>query len=297
MEDLHPIETSALLEQALAVARQWEGELGGQRKDKGKAQAAFESLKKGRIEIGSPQAHLQHLKPKDFAAHQIELAPEIKKSMAGEEGYAFYLAPAPLLLFPGRGAQYRLLEGQLTFKGGRGTRQAAIHAVFPEPRWKPVLEWGGELKLALDGDLQWGAEVEQIKLKIGKLGGELAGRVANQNQLASFIKLLPYKHTLGRMEIEAQFSSGTAMWRLDSKKVIRSQKHVQLVALLKVPKEVRQVRVEAAAQAEVAFEWLTAQVEHVFDRLPPIWQTIIRERKGKDIPLQDFQAWNLQLPD
>jgi hypothetical protein len=293
MEKIHYIETNTLLDQAIASTQQWEAPLGGKRK--GKAQSAFESLRKGRFEIGNPQAYILRLKQKDFTENKIELTPEIKQSMTGQDGYAFFLVPAPLLLFPGRGAQYRLLEGQLTFKAKRDSRESAIHAIFPEPLWRPVLDWGGKLYLGLDGSLQWGTEVEQTKVKIGKLSGELEGRVYNKNQVASFISLLSYQYTLGRMEIEAQFSSDTAMWRLDSKQTIRGQNHVQLVALLKVPKEVRQVRVEVAAQAEISFDWLNAQVEHVFERLPQVWQKIIKDRKGNEIPLQDFQTWELEL--
>jgi hypothetical protein len=293
MDTLKSVDTQALLELAIDAARQWEGDLSGQRKGKGQAQAAFEALRRGRIELGNPQAHTLPVRPKDFKARNLDLSPEIKQSMSGADGYAFYLVPVPVLLFPGRGAQYRLLESQMAFKGMRGARQPAIHAIFPEQLWQTVLTWGGKLHLGLDGNLKWGAEVEQTELKIGKLGGELAGMVKNKNQIASFIKLLPFEHTLGRMEIEAQFSSGTAMWRLDNQKVIRGQKHVQLVVLLKVPKEIHQVQVEAAAQAEVSFDWLTAQVSHVFERLPDTIQQIIKNRKG--LPLQDFQTWDLQL--
>jgi len=56
--------------------------------------------------------------------------------------------------------------------------------------------------------------------------------------------------------------------------------------------------VEAAAQAEVAFEWLTAQIEHVADRLAVLNPFL---KKGKGIPLQDVspltQPWTLDLPE
>ena len=82
MDNMHPIETDALLEQAIAAAGEWETPLG--KKRKGKAQLAFESLKNGKIEIGHPQVYTQRLKSKDFEDRRIELSPEIKKSMAGK---------------------------------------------------------------------------------------------------------------------------------------------------------------------------------------------------------------------
>ena len=157
-----------------------------------------------------------------------------------------------------------------------------------------MLDWGGSLNLALDGGLEWGAEVEQSETKIAKLKGQLSGRVKSQNQLTSFLKILLFEHTLGKMEIEAQYTAGTAMWRLDSKKAIRNQKHVKFIILLKVPKEIEHIQMKAAIQAEVDFEWLTAEVSHVFKRLPQAIQQIIKREKG--LPLQNFNEWTMDLP-
>jgi len=292
MEPIGRVETAELLDVAIVQARKWETPLGKGRK--GKAERAFEALKKGRLELGHPQAKTQRLRPRDFEERGLTLSPEVKNSMRGKEGYAFYVVPVPVLLFPGRGAQYRLLESQLAFDVKRGQRRPAVHSVFPEPVWTPVLNWGGSLNLALDGNLQWGAEVEQSEARIGRLGGGLAGRVGNLNQLTSFIKIVPFEHSLGRMEIEADHSDRTAMWRLDSKRVFRGKKQTRLVVLLQAPREASQVWVEAAAQAEVSFGWLTAQISHVFDRLPEAIQGIVKRQKG--LPLQDFRTWTLDLP-
>ena len=292
MEAIERIVTTELLSAAIAEARKWETPLGKGRK--GKAERAFEALSKGRLELGHPQAKTQRLRPKDFQERGLTLSPEVKKSMWGKDGYAFFVLPVPVLLFPGRGAQYRLLESQFAFDVKGEKRQPAVHSIFPEPLWTPVLNWGGGLNLALDGNLQWGAEVEQTEARIGRLSGGLAGRVGNLNQLTSFIKIVPFEHSLGRMEIEAEHSDTTAMWRLEGKRVFRGKKQTRLVVLLQAPKEARQVRVEAAAQAEVAFDWLTAQVSHVFERLPEAIQGIVKRQKG--LPLQDFQTWTLDLP-
>ena len=292
MKTIQSIDTTQLLNTAITEARKWETPLG--KGGRGKAEEAFEALRRGRLELGHPQAHTQRLRPQDFEARGLALSPEIKKSIRGKQGYAFYLVPVPTLLFPGRGAQYRLLESQFTFSVKRGQRHPAIHAIFPEPLWKPVLDWGGKLHLALDSNLHWGVEVAQTEIQIGKLSGQLAGRVENLDQLAGFIKIVPFEHNLGRMEIESQFASQTAMWRLDSQRVIRDEKHVRFMLLIKAPKEVEQVKVEAAAQAEVSFDWLTAQINHVLDRLPESIQQIVQDRQG--LPLQDFQTWTLNLP-
>ncbi|MCP4346266.1 MAG: hypothetical protein GY795_12165 [Desulfobacterales bacterium] len=292
MEPIQPVQITNLLDETISIVKKWETPLGKERK--GKAEKAFEALRNGQIKLDNPQALIQKLSLKDFQDHGLKLLPEIKKSMQGKESYAFYLLKSPVMLYPGRGAQYRLLESRFTFDVQQGQRLLAIQNIFPKQFWKPVLDWGGSFKLALDSNLDWGAEVDQAEAEIADLGGQLSGRLGSQNQLSGFIKVAPFEYNLGRMEIEAQFSAKTAAWRLDSKEVIRNQKNVQFVILLKIPKDIPNIKVEALVQAEPSFSWLVAQIKHVFERLPQAIQQIFERRKG--LSLQAFQNWKLELP-
>ena len=116
--------------------------------------------------------------------------------------------------------------------------------------------------------------------------------------MTSFIRVVPFEHTLGRMELEAQYSDHTAMWRLDSKAVIRAQKHTRFALMLKVPKELKEIRLRAMAQANPDFEWLTAQVRHVWKYLPEALRLMLERRETP--PLQDTrfwdQPWTIELP-
>ena len=292
MEGIQRVDMTEVLDLAIAEARKWEGHLGKRRK--GRAVRAFEPLRNGQIKLDNPQALVLRIRPEDFKERGIPLSSEIKRSMQGATGYNFYVVSVPVLLFPRRGAQYRLVESQLSFATTHGKRPLAIQNIFPSPFWKPVLKWGGAFNLGLNSELEWVAEVEEGQVKEGQLSRELASRVKLANQVSSFFKIMTFSHTLGRMEIEAQFSAGTALWRLDSKQVIRGQKQTKFLALLKVPKEVSRVRLEAAVQAKVSFNWLAAQIEHVFARLPQLIQQMIRRREG--FPLQSFEVWSLELP-
>lgn len=293
LEPIQPVNNQPLLQNAIAAVQKWEGNLGKKGEAK-KAEAAFTALAQGRIELGHPQGHTHRVRRKAFEEHGLTLSLAIAASMKGKDGYGYYVITIPTLLYPGRGAEYRLLECQLTFTADdKKTRQPAIETIFPEKQWKPVLDWGGSLHLALNALLQWGVEGEEIEAALGSISGELTGRVANSNSLTSFIKIAPFTYSLGRMEIAAEKSSHTAMWRLDSRESIRGRDG-RFVVLLKAHKEIKQIQIEAAAQAEPSFSWLFAQVEHVFDRLPEAIQAIIRRQKG--LPLQDFQTWTLNLP-
>ncbi len=286
-------ELDDLLSEAIVTAENWEGKLGV--KGPSPAADAFRALKEGKLSLGSPESSLHVLRAKELEDKGITVESYIREEMHDPKGWDYILLNLPVLLFPGRGAEYNLVESALAVEATRAAgRQPAIHAVFPEAKWKTVLEWGGQMELALDGGLTWGAELSQAGLDLGTLGGDLKGRVGNQNSLSSFIHVLPFRYELGRAEIEAQWAGGEAMWRIDSAEAIRGNKHVQFVAVVKVPKEVERIKVAGRAQAEVSFQWLTTQVRNVFEHLSLKLQELLRQRKG--VALQDAQAWTLNIP-
>ncbi len=286
-------ELNALLDEAITTAEKWEGKLGT--KGASPAADAFRALKEGKLSLGSPESTLRVLRAKDLEVKGVQVESYIRQEMRDKEGWNYLLLNLPVLLFPGRGAEYNLVESALTVTSTRRReRQPAIHAIFPEARWKPVLEFGGQLELALDSGLTWGAELKRINLDLSQLSSELAGRVGNENTLSSFIRVLPFQYDLGRAVIEAQWAGGEAMWRIDSVEEIRGNKQVQFVAIVKVPKEVKRIEVTGLAQAEISFQWLTTQVRNVFEHLSLKLQELIRKRKG--IALRDEQTWTLSLP-
>jgi hypothetical protein len=285
-------EIDALLDEAITAAEKWEGELGA--KGTSPAADAFRALKEGKLSLGSPEATLRVFRSQDLEEYGIQVEPHIRREMRAKEGWTYLLLNLPVLLFPGRGAQYDLVEAALAVTSTRTTgRQPAIHAIFPEAKWQPVLEWGGQLELALDGGLTWGAELKRTDFVFSQLGSELAGRVGNENALVSFMRVLPFQYDLGRAVIEAQWAGGEAMWRVDSAEEIRGNKQVQFVTIIKVPKEVEQIKVTGLAQAEVSFQWLTVQIRHIFEHLSRKTQEVLQKRKG--IALQDQQTWTLSI--
>ncbi len=461
MELIQPIEAAQLLDEAISTVRKWETPLG--KAKKGKAEEAFEALRNGQIRLDNPQAHIQRMRLEDFELEGLQLLPEMKKSLLAENGYALYLLTLPVMLFPGRKAQYQLMESHFSLDAEQDRHPLAIRNTFPTSSWQALFDWGGRFRLALNENLDWGIEVlqttvkkhpsgagdsndnsrvklagkieaiqhnldaggytivakecaglieyglqqsltqylprlktedqERVKelqrrmskrgpltmgglmkllrdsqffdtlartcqkdlgqfraidlnqvrllrnklihkyqeeatqaeaefllkgvrvifetfeldqdlllpdldekpLQIPKLDDQLTNFVDRQNRLRGFMGVTPpFEHNLGRMEITTAFGPSTAAWRLDSAKTIRSQGNMPFVIVTKVPKAVTQITIEAAAQAEPSFTWLTAQVSQVFDRLPQAIQQIIRGRKG--LPLQDFQTWTLDLP-
>jgi hypothetical protein len=299
MELITPVDMDvldAVLDEAIGKAEYWESSLTKGTK-KGKAQLALEALRNGKVELANPAADIACLHPGMFEGKQLA---ELQEEVVFPEGYHYYVIPVPVILWPERGAEYRLVECQLTFDAqGADDVAVAVQRVFPEPAWKSVLAYGAQAHLGLDGALKWGVEIKDIELQTEKFDAALSARVTPDLGAAGFVKIFPFTFTLGRAEIEAQFGGGQALWRLDCEDVIREHQQVRFVVILKVPQAVEAIELQAVAQAEVNYHWLIAQVEHIFDRLPEALRERLRgggADKEKKVVLQDDKHWTLCLP-
>ncbi len=274
-------EVNALLDEAIEVAAKWEGNLAPGDTDRGKGENALRSLKEGKIALENPQA-------------DIKLLPEASND------YKYYAIPVPVILWPGRGAEYRLVECGLEFEVLEDTVDdaIAIQRIFPEPVWKPVLALGGCTHLAVDNALEWGIELKGVELQLEELEVALRTRVAQDITAAGFVKIFPFDFTLGRADIVAQGAGKQALWRLDSEQVIREQQQVRFVVLLKTPLTLNCIRLRAVTYAEVNYSWLVMHVRHLWNYFSTAFQDWV-ETRGQDpqkrIGLQDIQEWDLKL--
>lgn len=280
-----------LLDEAIEVAATYEGVLG--RRRKGRAQKALEALRGSTLLLSNPEAYTVGLSAKKFTLAGLDIPPEIGKSTQLGADYRYYIIPSPVLLHPERGARFRLLECSLTIKAAGG-RAGGIMRQFPEPRFKPVLAIGGGFTLAVDSGLDWGVTIKEEHINLQKAEAHLAGRVANEDKLSGFLRVLPFEYSLGRMEIAASFADTLATWRFDGKAAFRTDSNLCVAILVRLPKDATQITVVGAAQAEIDFEWFIANVEHVLERLPALFGERAKERRG---PPRPFHAtWTIRLP-
>ena len=140
MNIIDPTSLNDLLAESIEIAHKMESELGDEA-DTGAAEAAFKALKEGYIKMDNPEALAQRWRPADFEAKGITLSDPVKKTMQGKKGYAFYLIPIPVLMHPGRGAEYHLLESEFSFSVKPKERPLSIRNIFPISLWKPEFQF------------------------------------------------------------------------------------------------------------------------------------------------------------
>lgn len=273
------VDTETILNSAITEANQLESQLYRKKNKKGKAELAFESLRDGRLDIGNPNGY----------TYKIDSLENLHQK---QQHYSYYVIAEPILLYPKRGSQYKNLECQIEFTAPRN-KSISILNIFPESQWNNVLSWGCDLGVLINGNLEWGIEIEKSELATKKVKSSMGLNIGDKNDLSGFIQVHPFKYDLGRMDIEARHSSSIAMWRFDSKTSIRADKQVSLLTLVKVPNDVKEIQIQVAAQATISYDWLTGQLGHVFHGLSETLQNAISGRAG--LPLQKFESWTIKL--
>jgi hypothetical protein len=257
---------------------------------------ALLGLKETEVRFGNPRNRLTQLTPALFAALNVTLDPILEEQLGG--AFDFYYLTITASLFPRRGAQFDLVECRLTFP----EETAIIQTIFPEARWRRVVEWGGSARLALNGKFDWELGLPSDALR--ELSGAEAipaANLKNANELSSFITVPSYSFDIGRPEITAVgVGDSQARWRLQTPD-LRGGKSVEFVLVFKVPADTEAVMLEGAVVAEPRMAWLTAQLADVFGELSARLKSFLSkpdaERQGGErMPIGMTERWPLDLP-
>lgn len=285
------------LDKLLQAVREQEGTLaGGEKLELGPGGEAVRALRESSVRFGHPDNRLTRLTPELFANLGVALDPIQQQQMNGR--FDFYYLSLTVSPFPRRGAQFQLLECRLAFPN----EEAIIQTMFPEPRWRKVLEWGGGMKLALNGNLEWEAGIpgDRIGELTGIEGLPQAG-IKNENEMKSFIAVPDYSFNAGRPEITAVGVGDTqASWRLQDPE-LQEGRRLEFVLVFKVPAGTEQVELMGKVIAEPKMAWLTAQLADVFGELGERFRGIFskrdEERTGAErLPIGAYEKWTLTLP-
>ena len=260
---------------------------------------AIRSLLETKVVFGNPLDKLILLTPILFEEVGVELTGIFKRQM--RQQFNFYYLTMAVSMLPKRGAQFTRIECSLDF-GPKGVNEPIVQTIFPNSEWKPLLNWGVGMSLALDGNLDWsaGLSTQDISILEG-LPTEMRARVTNTDQLKAFITIPDYIYSLGRTEIAAIGEGNSeCFWRIE-KPELRKVQSVAFGVVFKVPKDVMSIELTGLVAAEPSINWLITNLRIVFEDLSEKLQRLLRfkdsERRGKErLPIGDHEKWTIELP-
>ena len=254
---------------------------------------AVQGLRETRISLGHPYHRLTRLTPKLFTALGIELDPLLKEQ---RKRYEYYYMSMATSLSPKRGAAFQRVECELQF-GPAGMQAPIVESIFPQTRWHTVLEWGGELNLALNGQLEWeiGLSNDEILAEVLQLSGVPNAKIKTANAMKAHILVPDYSFKMGRVETSATGVGNTyCRWRIEDPQ-LQETETADFIVVFKVPKGITTIELTGILTADTKLAWLTGHLNSIFGdlarRFQALWQPEAR------LPIGVQEKWTVTLPD
>jgi hypothetical protein len=258
----------------------------------------FDDLNQSKITFGFPQDKLIQLTPDLLASLGIQLDPIQTIQMNTQ--YDFYYMSLAVSLFPKRSNLFKIVECRLNFRSLDDKNAPIIQSLFPQSQWRTVLEWGGNLSLGLNGNLDWDVGVDGNMLtEVTSLVGAPTANLTTKNELGSRILVPEYSFKVGRAEIVATGKGNDhCQWRLRQPELQESQT-VNFIIIFKVPKGTNAIELEGTVVGEANMDVLVAEVEDVFSELGDKFKNLFKKGGDDDkkLLIGSHETWSpLNLP-
>jgi len=288
-------ESAALIDELFTDVTKWEGSLAGGQKLK-VGGTALDSLKETKVQFGNPKDNLIAIT--EAALHNSGLAVTSIRKQQMEIDFDFYYLTLTVDMRPKPGAVFKSLTCELNF-GPKGPDEPIVQAIFPSSKWHDVMQFGGGMSLALDGNLDWqvGVDASQIANVTG-LPADVKAGVVNKNEMKSFIVMPDFSYNLGRFDIAASGEGNSeCYWHIEDPDLQKSVSF-KFGVVFKVPKGTESITLTGLAWAEPNMSWLTANIKNVFRDLSEKLQNILRKRDdaSKELAKGAAEEWVLKLP-
>jgi hypothetical protein len=262
--------------------------------------SALQRLRETKVTFGNPNDNLIRLTRKLFDEIGVKLTEVRRRQMRDQ--FNFYYMTLTVSLQPKRGGQFTRVECALDF-GPKGPSEPIVQAIFPKSEWRDVLSWGGGMKLALNGNLEWSAGISMPDaIRVENLPGHVRANIANLDELKAYIVVPDYSFKLGRAELAATGEGNSeCFWRIE-KPDLQEAQTLQFGVVFKVPEGTTSIELTGLAAAEPNIRWLVANLRNVFEDLSDKLQDLLRrkdgERSGKErLPIGDHEKWVIALPN
>lgn len=184
----------------------------------------------------SPKLDVRRLTKKDFAERDIEPSRDLKAKM--RDNY-FYHVGIPVTLFPRSGWAFTRLESWVCFCPDETDfhRCPIVYEIFPEDVWMEILGFQDHLKLGLDENFSFRAEVEKLEGQWEQLSGAAQAKLAVQAGGGARLVVGPFSYHIRRAKVQGRGRLDVeSFWRLDSKEFV-DEEDVLLSVVLMVPKD------------------------------------------------------------
>ena len=291
-------EADTLLTELLEDVMLNEGDMsGGEEISLPKGAAAVKNILDTKVRFGSPYNDLIQLTEETFNLSGIELNGIDQQQM--RDRYDFYYMTLSVDLIPKPGARFWRLVCEIDF-GPKGNTEPIVRTIFPNQKWREVMNFGVGMDVGLDGNLEWSAGVDDSQLAevVKLLTPDLKAKVTNKGDFKGFMALPAYKYTLGQSEITAAGEGNSiCYWRIQDQE-LQKVGSMKFATVFKTPKGAESVTLRGTAWAEPDMNWLTSDMRDVTRALQDKFRNLMRsgDEAASQLARGVAEQWTLTLP-
>jgi hypothetical protein len=201
------------------------------------------------------------------------------------KNFKFFWMRFAVGLMPRRNWAFNRLEIKVAFNpgGDPGTRPKG-YQIFPEKKFQDLLKASDHLEVSVDENFEFNAKAaaDAGLAKASASASAKAGAGLN-------IAIGPFNYRIARAKVD---NSGTGLdwvfWRLDGKEFFEENRP-DFIVIVQVPKEARELKIDAAMQASRFFNFAAANVQDAIKALPAKFASFFKA----GAPIADQKKWDL----
>lgn len=251
---------TALLHEANQVIRGLTQELGpGNRSAPVEEAAATRLLKQLDQEVAHFGEHpdVLQLTAKDFTEHGLGVPVQFTDL---QHDYSFYWMRIPLVLKALDGQPFVRLKCALEFNpGGDAHLRPRARMILPDRKFKTLLEVNDSVELRIGENFEFEPNLPKLPIGTASVNAKAAAQLG--------LVAGPFNYRLRRAQVDhSPAGSATVFWSLEGSEFFQENDQ-DLIVVLQIPREVKQVKIAAAMQAYHSFRLLSASIGELFSYL------------------------------
>jgi hypothetical protein len=235
---------------------------------------------------GYPQVY--KISDKDFVKARFTVPASFTKLT---KDYTFYWLFFPVVLFPQYNWAFNRLELEVKMRSDDPAphMQPVAHQILPNQQFQTLVKADTNLEITLGENFEFGAKVPTLSANAGLLSGTIGAGVDVKGAAGAGLVLGPFTYRVKRARIQHTTTGAERVfWRLDGAEFFQEDAP-QPVIVARVPKNVKEVHIDASLYAYRYFNLAAAGLQSAIASLP---KTLRLFFEG-NLPLGSSATWDL----
>ena len=235
---------------------------------------------------GYPQVY--KITDKDFVKAKFNVPASFTKLT---KEYTFYWLFFPVLLFPQYDWAFNRLELEVKMRSDDPAphMQPVAHQILPNQQFQSLVQADTNLEISLGENFEFSAKVPTLSANAGVLSGTVGAGVDVKGAAGAGLVLGPFNYHVKRAKIQHTTTGAERVfWRLDGAEFFQEDAP-QPVIVVRVPKNVKEVHIDASLYAYRYFNLAAAGLQSAIASLPKALRLFFEG----NLPLGSSANWDL----